>query len=59
MVSRMMRCAPVIMKIANGTSIPSPVTTDSQTSSGPAVIRSNHASQISSTPDVNAANINT
>jgi len=50
MVSRMMRCAPVIMKIANGTSIPSPVTTDSQTSSGPAVIRSNHASQISSTP---------
>ena len=59
MVSRKMRCAPVIMKIASGTSIPSAVTIDSQTSSGPAVIRSNHASQISSTPEVNAANIST
>ena len=47
------------MKIANGTSIISAVITDTQTSSGPAVMRSNHASQISNTPEVNAANSNT
>jgi len=54
-----MRCAPVIMNIANGTSISSAVITDNQTSLGPAVMRSNHASQISSTPEVKAANIST
>ena len=53
------RRAPVIMKIANGTSIPNAVTTDSQMSLGPAVMMSNHASQISSTPDVKAANSST
>lgn len=50
----MMRCAPVISRIASGTSMSNAVPTDSQKSAGPAVIRSNQASQISNTPLVNA-----
>jgi len=55
----MMRRAPVIRKIANGSSIPNAVISDSRMSLGPAVMRSNHASQISSTPAVNAASTST
>ena len=44
-------------EIASGNSIRNPVVSDSQRSLGPAVIRSNHASQISNTPELNAASI--
>ena len=50
-----MRWALKIMKIANGTSITRAVNIDIQRSRGPAVVRSNHASQTSRTPVVNAA----
>jgi serine/threonine protein kinase len=53
-VSRKMRSAVVIRMTASGSSTSVAVSADTHRSWGPAVITSNHASQISNTPVVNA-----
>lgn len=53
----MMQCAPATIRIAKGTPTSRAVITNNQRSLGPAIIRLNHASQISSTLEVDAANV--